>query len=50
MLDDFTVMLDEYVILGTKDGICYYWSDSIVSCMLFLRVNKSLHDVKLLHV
>lgn len=41
--NDFTVMLDEYVVLDPVDGFCYFWSESRLEAYLFYKVNKSLH-------
>ena len=48
-IKDFTVMLDEYIVIDKKDGFLYYWSVSMAACFLFLRVNKSL-DATILHI
>lgn len=48
-LDNFTVMLDEYIVLDSDDGFCFFWSDSEFEANLFLKVNAALH-AKLLHI
>jgi len=48
--NDFTIMIDEYVVIDVIDGFVYYWSDSMAACLMFLRANSSLHSVKLLHI
>lgn len=51
MVDNgFTIMIDEYVVIDKKDGFVYFWSTSIAACMMFLRVNRSLQSVKILHI
>lgn len=51
MIDrDFTVLIDEYVVIDVNDGFVYFWSISMAACVMFLRVNKSLRSVKLLHI
>ena len=30
-LDEFTVMLDEYVVVDPVDGFCYFWSNAAVN-------------------
>ena len=48
-LKDFTVILDEYVVLDPEDGFCFFWSKSEFEANLFYKVNRSLHS-SLLHV
>ena len=48
-LDEFTVMLDEYVVVDPVEGFCYFWSKSKFEADLFFKVNKSLR-ASLLHV
>lgn len=48
--NDFTIMIDEYVVIDVIDGFVYYWSESMAAYLMFLRVNSSLHSVKLLHI
>lgn len=48
-IKDFTILLDEYIVIDKKDGFLYYWSVSMAACFLFLRVNKSL-DATILHI
>lgn len=35
---DFTVILDEYVVLDPEDGFCFFWSKSEFEATLFLRL------------
>ena len=48
--NDFTIMIDEYVVIDVNDGFVYFWSSSMAVCVMFLRVNRSLRSVKLLHI
>ena len=47
--EEFTIILDEYVVIDPEDGFCFFWSASKIACQIFLKVNKSLH-ASLLHV
>nr|DAO34957.1 MAG TPA: FIG, FBPase/IMPase/glpX-like domain [Inoviridae sp.] len=48
-IKDFTVILDEYVVVDPVDGFCFFWSKSQFEADLFFKVNKSLR-ASLLHV
>ena len=41
-IKDFTVILDEYVVVDPVDGFCFFWSKSQFEADLFFKVNKSL--------
>ena len=41
---DFTVILDEYVVVDPEDGFCFFWSKSEFEANLFYKVNRSLHS------
>lgn len=48
-IKEFTITLDEYVVVDPVDGFCYFWSKSEFEAYLFFKVNKSLR-ASLLHV
>lgn len=48
-IKEFTITLDEYVVVDPVDGFCYFWSKSEFEATLFFKVNKSFR-ASLLHV
>ena len=48
-IEEFTITLDEYVVVDPVYGFCYFWSNSEFEATLFFKVNKSLR-ASLLHV
>ena len=48
-IKEFTITLDEYVVVDPVDGFCYFWSKSEFEANLFYKVNCSLR-ASLIHV
>lgn len=48
-IKEFTITLDEYVVVDPVDGFCYFWSKSEFEAHLFYKVNCSLR-ASLIHV
>lgn len=48
-MDQFSVIADEYIVIGCKDRQLYFWSESEAECNTFCRVNGHL-DVIVLHI
>lgn len=36
-IKEFTITLDEYVVVDPVDGFCYFWSKSEFEANLFIR-------------
>ena len=41
-IKEFTIMLDEYVVVDPVDGFCYFWSKSEFEANLFLKVKEQM--------
>ena len=48
-IKEFTITLDEYVVVDLVDGFCFFWSKSEFEANLFYKVNCSLR-ASFLHV
>lgn len=49
--ENYTVLLDEYIVIDRSTGYIYYHSDSLKSCSVFVLLNKALSgEVKILHI